>query len=69
MKRGRPSNREKLLKKNDNNACVAISISIPQKLLTTIEQNVSGLSRSEKIVKCAQAGYPITTNSEDAIQT
>ena len=69
MKRGRPSNREKFLNKNDNNHCVAINITIPQKLLNNIEQNVSGLSRSEKIVKCAQAGYPITTNSEDAIQT
>ena len=64
MKRGRPSNREKLLKKNDNNACVAISISIPQKLLTTIEQNISGLSRSEKIVKCAEKGFDLVVSAQ-----
>jgi len=34
-----------------------LSISINQKLLKNIEENISGKSRSEKIANCAEAGY------------
>jgi len=64
MKRGRPSNREKILNKNSNDRCVAINITIPQKLLNNIEQNISGLSRSEKIVKCAEKGFDLVVSAQ-----
>jgi len=48
---------------------VAINITVPQTLLAKIEENVHANNRSQKIVICAQAGYPIVCNTEDAIQT
>jgi len=36
---------------------VGISISISQKLLQNIEQNITGNSRSKKIENCIQIGY------------
>jgi len=41
---------------------VQIHISIPLELLTNIEQNVEGLSRSEKLRKCIEKGYKMLSN-------
>jgi len=67
MNRGRPSKLTILNNKNRDH-CVAINITIPQKLLNKVEQNIVGESRSEKIVKCIEAGYPTITNA-NAVMT
>jgi len=41
---------------------VQIPIGIPLELLTEIEQNVEGLSRSEKLRKCVEIGFTILSN-------
>ena len=41
---------------------VQIHVSIPLELLNLVEQNVEGLSRSEKLRKCIEKGYKILSN-------
>lgn len=43
---------------------IAINISIPQKLLTKIQENIEGKNRSEKVEKCCEAGYEKIVNGE-----
>jgi hypothetical protein len=64
MNRGRPSNKEKFLNKNNNDHCVAINITISQKLLNDVERNIAGKSRSEKLVKCVRLGHERIVNRE-----
>ena len=47
---------------------VQIPINIPLKLLNLVEQNVEGLSRSEKLRKCVEKGYHILSNQEASIK-
>jgi len=59
MKRGKPSKEDKLLNKMKNTRRVNVSLSIPMKLLTDIEQHIDGSNRSDKVVRCLQIGYNI----------
>jgi len=43
---------------------VAINITIPRRLLNDVEQNVSGQSRSEKLIKCAKLGLQLVVNTQ-----
>jgi len=45
---------------------VQIPINIPLELLNLVEQNVEGLSRSEKLRKCIQQGYEKLTKKKPA---
>jgi hypothetical protein len=65
-KKRNPSNHGRFVDKNRDH-CVAINITIPQKLLNNVEQNVDGESRSAKIVSCVKAGYPSVTNANAVI--
>jgi hypothetical protein len=57
-KRGSPSNHDKFLTKQNqiNSHRVNISLSISLDLLNRIEKEMAGNKRSEKIVKCIEAG-------------
>lgn len=42
---------------------ISISISIP--LLTKVDQNIKGKSRSDKLAKCIEKGYPIVLKEQE----
>jgi hypothetical protein len=41
---------------------ITISISIPSELLKNIDQNIAGVTRNDKILRCVEMGYEILTN-------
>ena len=41
---------------------VNITISIPSELLKNIDQNIAGVTRNDKILRCVEMGYEILTN-------
>lgn len=56
-KRGGTSINQKILNKQNKVHRVNISISIPQNLLSNIENHIKGENRSRKLVLCIQEGY------------
>ena len=60
--------KRKALAMTKKDCMVQIPINIPLKLLNLVEQNVEGLSRSEKLRKCVEKGYHILSNQEASIK-